>query len=97
MRSAAQEISRAAADEVNNFKAVALGDAGICPLSARNNAAVMLDGYPITFETEVNNQILEVGPGRKSRKFTRLAIEDEVHGGRVSPPPCPLSVRHSRP
>ena len=46
----------------------------------------MLDRYPVAFKTELGNQILEVGPGRQLRKFTRLPIEDEIHRGRLSLP-----------
>ncbi len=76
----------AAADKVHNLQPVPLRQAGIGPLGAGNDVAVMLDGYPVAFETEVGNQVLEVGPGRQLRKFTRLAVEDEMHRGRLSPP-----------
>jgi hypothetical protein len=54
------------------------------PVNAGNDRTVMLDCYPVAFQVEVGDQILEIGPGRQLRKFTRLAVEDEVHKRRLT-------------
>ena len=77
----------AAADKMDNLQTVPFRQAGLGPFCAGNNITVMLDGYPVAFEVKFRDQVLEVGSRRQLRKFTRLAVEDEMHRGRVSSHP----------
>jgi hypothetical protein len=74
----------AAAHKVHNLQTVPFAEPRIGPFNAGNDRTVMLDGYPIAFQVEAGDQILEIGPGRQLRKVTRLAVEDELHNRRLT-------------
>src|ERR1700677_3342524 len=74
-----------AANKVHNLQAVPILQASIGPLRAGNYVSVMLERPPVALESQVSNQILEMGRDRQLRKLPRLTVEDKVHTGRVSP------------
>jgi hypothetical protein len=75
----------AAANKVHNLQPVPVLQAGVGPLRTGNDIAVVLDRHPVAFESQVSDQVQEVGRSRQLRKFPRLTVKNKMHTGRVSP------------
>jgi hypothetical protein len=75
----------AAADKMHNLQPVSLGQASSAPLAPRNNTAILFNSQPVAFQPQFGDQISNLCPGSQLRKFTRLAVNDKVHNGRLSP------------
>jgi hypothetical protein len=74
----------AAADKMDDLKAVAVGDLGGGPGSAGNDGAVVLDGDAILLQTEGSEQVVHGRFGRKVRELALLSVDDTVHVLRVT-------------
>ena len=73
-------LGRAAADEVDDFKLVAVGDRGGGPGGAGDDGAVVFDSDAVRLEGEGSEEIVEGGCGGEGWESPRLAVDDEVHG-----------------
>jgi len=73
-----RERNSAAADEVNDFKAVIRLDLGLGPLRARKKVEIALDGDPPGREAEMLKQ---GGDAEAMGNLARLAVDDDRHCG----------------
>jgi hypothetical protein len=65
-------ILRSPPDEVNDFQAIAFGQAGFCPEVASNDASVQLDGYAVC----LHSQLIDKSRERERRiEIPRFAVD----------------------
>ena len=73
---AGSRFCRSPADEVNDFQAIAFGQAGFCPKIASNDASVQLNGYAVCLHSQLIDEACE----RERRiEIPRFAVDLQFH------------------
>lgn len=69
--------------EVDDFEAVPLRECCVGPCCARDDLAVVLDGYAVTLESEFGDEVVKAGGLRQRCEGAGLAVENkgERHDG----------------
>ena len=80
-RGGSPESGCPAADEVDDFQFVAVGDGSGGPGGTRDDGAVVLDSDAIGGERESAEKILKGCTGAELWKAVWLAVDEEVHTG----------------
>jgi hypothetical protein len=64
---------------VDNLEPVALVNSRSGPLATRYDRAILLDGYPVSFQTERRHKIRNRRRAGKRREITALAVNHDMH------------------
>jgi len=72
-------VLRAAADEMNDFQTVAIGELGLGPAIARHDIAIQFHGHAVGLHTQRFNQCCQSKWGRLIAEIAFFPIDIEFH------------------
>ena len=61
---------------MDDLEAVTFGDGRLGPRGERDDLAIVLDGYAVTFEGKFDDEVVEAGGLRERGKGAGLAVEN---------------------